>query len=349
MPTQARQISLSREQRRELNRIVRRSTAPAGLSRRARAILLMSEGHPNTEVSKQTGLGPVQVSRIRTSFAEKGLPGIEDRPRSGRPKTVLAKTIANVIAVTVGDPPKGVSHWSSRAVAQVCDVSQSTVVRIWREANLKPHRLETFKFTTDPRAKEKIIDVVGLYLNPPENAVVLCVDEKTQIQALDRTQPILPMREGLPARMTHDYRRHGVTSLFAALEVATGEVTGICRPKHATVDFIAFLDHLAHLYDGEEIHVVLDNASTHSTPAVRAWQDEHPNVHFHFTPTGASWLNMIEAWFSILTRRSVRRATVKNVKQLTRRIRDYIKHWNLDPTPFTWTKTAEEIIAKAIR
>jgi transposase len=349
MANHARPVSLTKKQRRALERIARSHTGPAGLSRRARAVLLMADDVPNVEVARATGLGAIHISRIRRRYAEEGIDGLSDRPRSGRPKLITSTKIADVVSLTVSPPPKGITHWSSREVAMRTDVSPSTVLRIWREANLKPHRIETFKFTTDPKAKEKIIDVVGLYLNPPDNAIVLCLDEKTQIQALDRTQPILPLRPGLPARMTHDYRRHGVTSLFAALEVATGEVVGTCRPRHTSADFISFLDDLTYLYEGENLHIVLDNVSTHRTPAVQSWLQSHPNVQFHFTPTGASWMNMVEAWFSVLTRRSVRRATSRSVKALIRHIEQYIRHWNLDPKPFVWTKSAEEIIAKAVR
>lgn len=228
-------------------------------------------------------------------------------------------------------------------------VSPSTVGRVWQAHALQPHRVETFKFTTDPNAEEKIRDVVGLYLNPPTNAVVLSLDEKTQIQALERTQPMLPLRPKRPARHTHDYRRHGLTSLFAALEVASGKVVGKCTKRHTGADFLRFLKSLNRRYQGRELHVVLDNSSTHSTPDVRAWLEAHPNVHFHFTPTGASWLNMIEAWFGILTRKSVRRTSFPSVRALVRHIQHYIDHWNDNPTPFVWTKKPADIIRKAVR
>ncbi len=227
-------------------------------------------------------------------------------------------------------------------------VSPSTVGRVWQAHALQPHRFKTFKFTTDPNAEEKIRDVVGLYLNPPTNAVVLSLDEKTQIQALERTQPLLPLRSNQPARHTHDYRRHGLTSLFAALEIASGKVVGKCSERHTGADFLRFLKSLNQRYQGRELHVVLDNSSTHSTPDVRAWLEAHPNVHFHFTPTGASWLNMIEAWFGILTRKSVRRTSFRSVRALVRHIQHYIDHWNDDPTPFVWTKKPADIIRKAV-
>ena len=233
-------------------------------------------------------------------------------------------------------------------MAKRVGVSPSTVGRVWQAHALQPHRFKTFKFTTDPNAEEKIRDVVGLYLNPPTNAVVLSLDEKTQIQALERTQPLLPLRPNQPARHTHDYRRHGLTSLFAALEVATGKVVGKCSERHKGADFLRFLKSLNQRYQGRELHVVLDNSSTHSTPDVRGWLEAHPNVHFHFTPTGASWLNMIEAWFGILTRKSVRRTSFRLVRALVRHIQYYIDHWNDDPTPFVWTKKPADIIRKAV-
>jgi transposase len=223
------------------------------------------------------------------------------------------------------------------------------VHQIWRAHALQPHRVSTFKFTTDPDAEDKIYDVVGLYLNPPTHAVVLSLDEKTQIQALSRTQPLLPLRPGLPARQTHDYRRNGLTSLYAALEIASGRVIGECAPRHTGADFLRFMKRLARRYRGRALHVILDNSSTHSTPAVQAWLAQHPNVAFHFTPKGASWLNMVEAWFGILTRKSVRRGSFDTVRALIRHLEAYIADWNSHPTPFVWTKDPATIVKKAIR
>jgi transposase len=234
-------------------------------------------------------------------------------------------------------------------LARHAGVSHGTVHRIWRAHALKPHQVSTFKFTTDPEAEAKIYDVVGLYLDPPTNAVVLSLDEKTQIQALSRTQPLLPLRSGLPARQTHDYRRNGLTSLYAALDVASGRVTGNCAAQHTGADFLRFMKHLARRYRGRSLHVVLDNSSTHSTPAVQAWLAKHPEIQFHFTPKGASWLNMVEAWFGILTRKSVRRASFESVRALVRHIDAYITEWNSHPTPFVWTKDPATIIRKAVR
>lgn len=348
MANQARAIGLDRGERADLERLQRSSSVRAGLSRRARAVLLMAEGVSGVEIARRTGYTPVQVSRIRRRFAEERLAGLRDRPRPGRPHSVTPRKIAQVVALTLHPPPPGTTHWSTGEMAKRTGLSRTMVHRIWRAHRLKPHRVETFKFTTDPEAEERIPDIVGLYLNPPDNAAVICLDEKTQIQALSRTQPLLPLRPGLPARQTHDYRRNGVTNLFAALEAARGKVLGECRPRHTSADFLSFLKKVARRYRGE-LHVILDNSSTHKTPEVQAWLAAHPRVHFHFTPTGASWLNMIEAWLSILTRKSIRRGSFDTVRALTRHIPAYLEHWNDDPVPFVWTKSADEIIQKALR
>ena len=349
MANHARAVVLSTADRDALERILRCPSEPSGVARRARVVLLLAEQTPGAEVARQTGYTPVQVSRIRTRFCEEGIAGLAERPRSGRPPAVTARDAARVVALTLKKPPAGLSQWSTREMAEHVGLSPMTVHRIWQAHALKPHRIQTFKFTTDPRAEEKISDVIGLYLNPPANAVVLCLDEKTQIQALSRTQPLLPLRPGLPARQTHDYRRNGLTSLYAALHVASGAVTGACKDRHTAVEFLQFLKTLARKYRGRELHVILDNSSTHSTPEVRAWLEAHPRVAFHFTPTGASWLNMVEAWFGILTRKSVRRGSYEMVKDLIRHIDAYIVRWNENPTPFVWTKEPADIIRKAVR
>ena len=349
MANRSRAIVLSDDDRGELERLQRSPASPSGLCRRARVVLLMAENVSGSEVARRTGYTTVQVSRIRRRFAESGLVGLEDKPRSGRPRTVTPPKTAQVVAMTLKPPPPGVTHWSTRDLAGKAGISHSSVHRIWKAHALKPHRVETFKFSTDPRAEDKIYDVVGLYLNPPDNAMVLSVDEKTQIQALSRTQPLLPLREGLPARQTHDYRRNGLTSLYAALDIATGTVVGECTERHTGADFLRFIKRLNRRYRKGDLHVVLDNSSTHSTPEVKAWLEQHPRILFHFTPTGASWLNMVEAWFSVLTRKSVRRGSFDNVKGLVRHIQNYIEHWNSDPTPFVWTKEPAAIIKKALR
>jgi transposase len=349
MANHSRPIVLGKTDRAELERIQRSPTAPAGFSRRARVVLLLADNLSGAAVARMTGYTVVQISRLRRRFAEQGLAGLDDKPRSGRPPSITARKRAQVVALTLKPPGAGLSHWSSRELATQVGVSHSTVHRIWQAHDLQPHRIETFKFSTDPHAEEKIHDVVGLYMNPPTNAVVLSVDEKTQIQALNRTQPILPLRPGLPARQTHDYKRNGLTSLYAALEVASGAVIGECSERHTGADFLRFLNVLSRRYRKRDLHVILDNSSTHKTPEVKAWMEAHPRVHFHFTPTGASWLNMIEAWFSILTRKSVRRGSFDTVRALVKHIQRYIEHWNDDPTPFVWTREPAEIIKKALR
>jgi transposase len=349
MANHARPIDLADSERVELERLQRSHAAPSGLSRRARAVLLLAEDVAGTEVARRTGYTTVQISRIRRRFSEQRLDGLVDKPRSGRPSTLSEAQSARIVGLTLKSPPVGLTHWSTREIAERVGVSHTTVHRIWKAHALQPHRVETFKFTNDPRAEDKIRDIVGLYLKPPTNAIVVSLDEKTQIQALERTQPILPLRPNLPARQTHDYRRHGLTSLYAALEIASGKVIGECSERHTGMDFLRFLKTLNRRFRSQELHVVLDNSSTHSTPDVKTWLEDHPHIHFHFTPTGASWLNMIEAWFGILTRKSVRRGSFVSVKGLIQHIGKYIEHWNSHPTPFVWTKKPAEIIRKAVR
>lgn len=342
-------ITLNEEDRRVLERWQRASAGPAGLARRARAVLLLAGGASGVAVAHRTGYGVVQVSRLRQRFARGGVAALADRPRSGRPRRYGERVRAKVVALTLKPPPAGQTHWSTRDLAKQVHLSHETVRQIWKAHALAPHRSETFKFTSDPQAAEKIEDIVGLYLSPPTSAVVLCMDEKTQIQALERTQPILPLRAGIPARQTHDYRRCGLTELYAALEVHSGKVTGELAPSHTGTDFLRFLETLERRYRGRELHIVLDNSSTHSVPAVREFLAAHPQIRFHFTPTGASWMNMVEAWFGILTRKSLRRGSFPSVAALMKHIRAYIARWNEHPTPFVWTKDPSDIIKKAVR
>lgn len=338
MANHTRVISLDREERAELQRIERSRRGAAGLRDVA-----------GVEVARLTGYSVVQVSRLRRRFCEERVDGLAENPRSGRPKILGPKKIARVVALTLKPPPRGLTHWTTREMAKRSGLSHSMIHRIWNEHRLKPHQVKTFKFTTDPDAEEKILDIVGLYLRPPDNAVVLCTDEKTQIQALNRTQPLLPLREGLPARQTHDYRRNGVVSLFAAMELASGKVVGECRPQHTGTDFLEFLKRVARLFPNRDLHFVLDNSSIHSTPAVQGWLEAHPRVHFHFTPKGASWMNLVEAWFSVLTRKSIRRGSFDSVRQLIRHIGHFLARWNENPTPFVWTKEPADVIRKAVR
>ncbi len=347
MANHVRPIVVSAADRRELERLQRSPAVRAGLNRRARAVLLMAQGVAGVEIAARTGYTVVQVGRLRRRFAEHGVAGLGDRPRSGRPPTITARKRAQIVALTLKPPAAGLTHWSTRDLARQAGVSHGTVHRLWRAHALKPHQISTFKFTTDPAAEDKIYDVVGLYLNPPTNAVVVSLDEKTQIQALSRTQPLLPLRPGLPARQTHDYQRNGLTSLYAALEIASGRVLGECTPRHTAADFLRFMQRVARRYRGRAVHVVLDNSSTHSTLAVQQGS-ARSEIHFHFTPKGASWLNMVEAWFGILTRKSVRRGSFDTVRALIRHLHAYIADWNTHPTPFVWTKDPAAIVKKAL-
>ena len=325
--------------------------ASAGRAIRARIVLFASEGIANTEIADRLSVSRPTVILWRDRYAHGGIDALDDRPRSGRPRTIDEDKRTRIIAMTLAGPPKklGVTHWSSRLLASRMRVSHVAITKIWRAHGLKPHRTQTFKFSTDPELEAKIRDIVGLYLNPPENAVVLCVDEKSQIQALNRTQPMLPLRAGLPARATHDYVRHGTTTLFAALEVATGRVTQECYPEHKHQQFLGFMNQVVAAYPDEQLHVVLDNYGTHKHPNVKAWLVKHSNVHLHFTPTGASWLNLVEVFFSIITKQAIRRGSFDSVADLVRAIRRFIEAWNERCEPFVWTKDADTVITKAAR
>ncbi|MDP3973144.1 MAG: IS630 family transposase [Candidatus Nanopelagicales bacterium] len=320
----------------------------AGLAQRARIVLLAGDGVGTAQVMERTGASKPTVIRWKRRYATEGLAGLDDRPRPGRPKVVDDTAI---VVATLEPPPAslGVTHWSTRLLATELGVSNFAICRVWKQWNLQPWRVQTFKFSTDPELEAKIRDVVGLYLNPPENAIVVCVDEKTQIQALDRTAPILPMRPGLPERQTHDYKRNGTTTLFAALEVATGKVTDACYPRHTNEDFVRFLKKVAKAHPRKKLHVVCDNYATHKHTNVKAWLAKNPRVTLHFTPTSGSWLNMVEIFFGIITRQAIRRGTFDSVTELVTAIEAFIAGWNERCEPFTWTKTADEIISKATR
>jgi transposase len=335
----------------ELRAWLRSSLVPAGLAQRARIITLAAQGVPNTEIAELVGCSRQTVITWRKRFASRGLDGLRDRPRPGRPPRVDTHKRLEIVAATLSPPPttRGVTHWSSRLLATELGVSNFTVARVWREYNLKPWQIQTFKFSTDPELDAKIHDVVGLYLHPPERAVMLCVDEKSQIQALDRTQPNLPLRPGSPERRTHDYVRHGTTTLFAALEVATGKVTDRCFDRHRHTEFLAFCKQVARAYPRRELHLVLDNYATHNHPKVRAWLQQHPRVHLHFTPTSASWMNLVEVFFGILTRQAIRRGSFASVAELIAAIRRFVDAWNARCQPFAWTKAPEQVVAKARR
>jgi transposase len=339
-------VELPDSDRAELSRWLRAPSMPAGLAQRARIVLLAADGAGTNEIVTRTGVSKPTVIAWKKRYAAEGIGGLEDRPKPGRPAQV--DEVAVVLA-TLEPPPErlGVSHWSSRLLADQLGISNVWVARIWRKWGLQPGRRATFKFSTDPELEAKVRDVVGLYLNPPEKAVVLSVDEKSQIQALDRTAPILPLRPGLPEKATHDYVRHGTTTLFAALEVATGKVTDACYPRHRHTEFLRFLKQVAKAYPRMELHIVADNYATHKHPAVQAWLAKNPRITMHFTPTSGSWLNMVEIFFGIITRQAIRRGTFTSVKDLTSVIRRFIDGWNDRCQPFAWTKAADEIIPKA--
>ena len=327
---------------------MRSSTVEAGLAQRARIVLLAAQVVPNAEIARRVGVSRPTVIQWRNRYEAGGISALGDLDRSGRPPVI--DDVAVVVA-TIQAPPEalGVTHWSARLLGKHLGISFASVARIWREWNLQPWRRETFKFSTDPELDAKVRDVVGLYLNPPDKAVVVCIDEKSQIQALDRTAPILPIRPGLPEKATHDYVRHGTTTLFAALEVATGKVTDACHPRHTHAEFLAFLKQVAKAYPRVPLHVVADNYATHKHPAVQAWLAKHPRVRMHFTPTSGSWLNLVEVFFGIITRQAIRRGTFTSVKDLIAAIETFIDAWNDRCQPFVWTKTADEILTKANR
>ena len=326
----------------------RSSTVRAGLAQRARIVLLAADGVSNTEIAARVGVSRQTVVSWRARYSRSGIAGLSDEPRPGRPRTIDHDRI---ITETLKPPPKklGVTHWSSRLLAARLGVANSTVARAWRAYGVQPWRAETFKFSTDPQLEAKVRDVVGLYLDPPEKAIVLCVDEKSQIQALNRTQPILPLRPGLPEKATHDYRRNGTTTLFAALEIATGKVVEECYDRHGKAEFLHFLKKVAKAYPGRELHVVADNYHTHKHAEINAWLAKNPRVTLHFTPTSGSWLNLVEVFFGIITRQAIRRGSFDSVKELVAAIRAFIEGWNNRCRPFTWTKTADEILPHATR
>jgi len=340
------EITLSAEERQQLESWARRRRTAAGLATRSRIVLAAADGENNSQVARRLGVGRPTVAKWRARFAAQRLAGLLDEPRPGRPRTVGDERVEDVIVRTLETaPPDGGTHWSTRQMATASGLSQSTVSRVWRAFGLQPHRVEHWKLSKDPLFVEKVRDIVGLYLDPPERAIVLCVDEKSQIQALDRSQPILPVLPGCPARAAHDYKRHGTSSLFAALDAASGKVIGSLHARHRAIEFKRFLATLEREVPGElEVHLILDNYATHKTPAVRRWLAAHPRFALHFTPTGASWLNLVERWFAELTARKLRRGVHRSVRELNRDIRDWLEHWNEDPRPFVWTKSSDQIL-----
>jgi transposase len=343
-------LELDEAERSELMSLAsRRSTAQA-LALRARIVLACAEGEPNKVVAARLAVDADTVGKWRWRFAEHRLEGLRDEPRSGTPRTVEDARIEAVIVRTLEAVPPDATHWSSRSMARASGLSVSTVQRIWRAFGLQPHRLETFKLSTDPDFVTKVRDVVGLYVTPPEHAIVLCVDEKSQIQALDRSQPMLPMRPGQVARRSHDYKRHGITSLFAALDIATGRVIGKCFPRHRAAEFRKFLDEIeANVPADLDIHLVMDNYATHKTQLIRDWLAKRPRWHVHLTPTSSSWLNQVERFFALLTDKKIRRGVHRGVAELQADITAFIDQHNARPKPFRWTKSADQILASIER
>ncbi len=331
-----------------LERLTRASSVRAGLAQRARIVLLAAEGLSNTAIAERVGVSRPTVIGWRDRYQAKGIVGLDDEDRSGRPRLIDR---AAVLTATLTPPPKklGVTHWSTRLLASFLKISDHTVAATWREYGIQPWRAESFRFSTDPQLEAKVVDVVGLYLDPPDNAVVLSVDEKSQIQALDRTAPVLPTQPHLIERRSHDYVRHRTTTLFAALDVATGLVTAALKPRHRHQEFLAFLKQVARAYPDADLHLVMDNYAAHKHPKIKEWLAANPRVHVHFTPTHASWMNMVECWFSMAERQAIHRGTYTSVKDLNAKLRAYIDGWNDRAHPFTWTKTADEILKKANR
>ena len=350
MSRKATQIQLDPRDRKALEKWLRASKTPHGLALRARIILMSTESLSAREIGRRLDIHAETVHRWRRRFLAEGLPGLQDRQRSGRPTKIKPSVTKRVLDWTTQRIPKEATHWSTRLMAKYAGISQWQVRQIWEAANLKPHRLKTFKISQDPEFAEKVIDIVGLYMNPPTNAVVLSVDEKTQIQALDRTQPMLPLRPGQVERRTHDYKRHGTASLYAAFDIATGEVIGRVTKRHRSKEFLAFLRQIDAAIPELDLHLILDNSSTHKTQAIQDFLKKNPRFHVHFTPTSASWLNAVESWFSQLERRSLYRGVFTSVQELRCEIRRYIRVHNEESAkPFVWTKTAEKILEKVSR
>jgi transposase len=344
------ELNLTVQENTQLLEWTRRHKTSQALALRARIILACAGGESNSEVAKRCGVLRQTVGKWRSRFLEHRLDGLLDEPRPGAPRKHGDSKIEQLIATTLNERPAQATHWSTRLMAQKLKLSQSTVSRVWRAFGLQPHRSETFKLSTDPLFIDKVRDIVGLYLNPPTKAMVLCVDEKSQIQALDRTQPLLPLAPGLPERRTHDYLRHGTTTLFAALDLATGSVIGELHRRHRAKEFLAFLRTIdSNVPANLSVHLVMDNSSTHKTPSVKGWLARHPRFQIHFTPTSSSWMNLVERWFALLSQRQIKRGTHRSTLELERAIRQYLDIYNQAPKPFIWTKTADEIFASLAR
>jgi transposase len=338
-------IELTAEERAQLEAWERRRTSAQALALRSRIVLAAAGGPNNSEIARELGIAVSSVRKWRNRFAVDRLDGLTDEPRPGQPRKISDAKVEEVIVKTLETTPKDATHWSTRSMAAEVGLNQTAVHRIWKAFGLQPHRQDAWKLSKDPQFIEKVRDVVGVYLNPPERAVVLCVDEKSQIQALDRTAPILPMLPGTPQRATHDYKRSGTSSLYAALDLSTGKVIGALHSRHRAIEFKKFLQRIDAEVPAEfDVHLVLDNSSTHKTPAIQRWLLAHPRFTLHFTPTSSSWLNLVERWFAELTTKKLRRGAHRSVRELNTDIRAWIETWNDDPKPYVWTKTADQIL-----
>lgn len=344
-------IELSAEQRTALEAWAKGRKTPVRVAERARVILLAADGKQNLEIAEALSISVQKAARWRWRFMEHGLPGLEkDAPRPGRTPSIAPETVAEVVRLTTMEKPAHATQWSTRSMAEAIGISDTSVLRIWHAHGLKPHRSETFKVSNDPQFAEKLEAVVGLYLSPPEHAIVLCVDEKSQVQALDRTQPGLPMKRGRAETMTHDYKRYGTTTLFAAMDAATGRVISLCQQRHRHQEWLKFLRLIDVATPADrQIHLIADNYATHKHAKVQKWLKRHPRFHFHFTPTSASWLNMVERFFRDLTETRLRRGVFRSVLELIEALDDYVDHHNLEPKPFIWTAKAQDILAKVMR
>jgi transposase len=338
-------LILSPEDRQTLARWTRRSKTSNALAQRARIVLRSADDVPNATVARELGVTNQTVGKWRSRYIARGLGGLLDEERSGAPRKISDEQVEEVVIKTLESMPKDATHWSTRSMARATGLSDHSIARIWHAFGLQPHRVETFKLSNDPQLIEKVRDIVGLYLNPPTNALVLCVDEKSQIQALDRTQPILPLAPGVAERRTHDYRRHGTTSLFAALNVATGEVIGQLHRRHRSDEFLKFLRRIeAEVPADLDVHLIMDNYGTHKTKPILDWLARRPRFHVHFTPTYSSWINQVERWFAELTEKQIRRGTHRSTRQLETAIKLYLATYNAEPRPFVWVKTADQIL-----